>query len=647
MSYENLFTPINLGSHVIKNRTIMPAMGTNYANSDGSVSDKYIAYCTERARGGIGLIVVEVTSVDYPRGKTIANQLKLTDYSCIPGWRELSDAVHLHGTKIICQLHHAGSLGSKGKSGGNELIAPSDFDRGGFTGTETAREMTTEEVEILIKQFIQSAIYAKMAGLDGVELHAAHGYLLSQFLSPLRNKRTDKFGGNYVNRSKPLISIIEGIRKACGKDFILSVRLGVLDTAPDGLTLEEGMRISNLVENAGADLINISHGVFNAGSTYSRTPLEDQEAALIRTKAIKSTVRIPISSFAILDMNDCDKFIGEGVLDMVVKGRQSICDPYWPIKLEEGRENEIRKCLICNEGCFNNLIAFESPIQCSINPYVGKEMKYTERKTFKAGTKKKVIVIGGGIAGMQAAITSAQRGHDVILVEKTNKLGGQLNIACVPPGKELISSANKWFIDELKRQNVEVVLNTDATEEYLKILHPDTVILAVGSEPSIPPIPGLENAIESWSILDGSVPTPTGQKIVVIGGGIVGCETSEYLTVHNNEVIILERFPYVTLSAIIKTELPYALQKLGIKTRTSVTVDKVNEHDVLYTNKEGESLSITCDLVVVSTGQKSNGIKLLHALKKNRIHTIPIGDTVRIGNIRSAVQSGFDAGYNV
>ncbi|HVI39047.1 MAG TPA: NADH:flavin oxidoreductase, partial [Anaerovoracaceae bacterium] len=400
--YPNLYSEIKVGGVTLKNRIVMPPMGTNYANVDGTITPRMIEYNTERARGGVGLIIVEASTVDYPRGRSTLGQPTINNEKDIPRWLELTDKVHAYGTKIICQIIHAGFTTTPEMSGGFENVTATDtdeFELVGFTCNKS-RALTTEEVDEMVGKFVKAAVIAKRGGLDGVEVHAAHGYLLNQFLSPLTNKRTDKFGGSIENRALIVTSIIKGIREACGENFLISVRIPGKDYIPGGITLEDSAVIAKLLEDAGADLISISVGYYYTIADPCETQERCEGYRLYLAEAIKPKIKKArlLTAGKILRPEMAESVIAKGTADLVAMGRQIICDPFWPAKVEEGREEEIRRCLSCNQGCLGNMFGTQSGVRCVINPYVGFEERYRESFTPRASSPKKVVVAGGGIA---------------------------------------------------------------------------------------------------------------------------------------------------------------------------------------------------------------------------------------------------------
>lgn len=647
-TYNNLFSPIKLGKTTLRNRIIMPAMGTLYADTDGSVNDRLISHYAERAKGGAGLIVVEVTSVDYPMGRIASRQLKLNTPSDIGRWMELSSAAHAHGAKIICQLHHSGATTTAAGQGGPQTVAPSEVkNRYG----EMSRELTVDEIQALVQKFASSAVYAKMSGLDGIELHAGHTYLISQFLSPIYNKRTDQYGGSLENRARFLLEIIGAVRKRCGEDFLISVRYGALDLQQGGKTLEEGIEVAKLIDSAGIDLLNITVGVSGAFFDVVVDTQDKLEGSRVyMAEAIKKQIKTPVSAVGKLRTPKLmDELIASHSIDMVTVGRQFICDPMWPNKVQTGKEREVRKCLSCNEGCYGNVIGNLGTAECAINPYAGREWKFTEGDTERASKIKKVIVVGGGVAGMQAAVTAAKRGHDVTLLEKSASLGGQMHLATTPLHKGDLNSVVPWFTDEMSRQGVTVQLNCAASVDDLLTLKPDAVIVATGSVPFIPTIKGIEKATQSLSLLENKDKMPRGKRVVVIGGGTVGCETALLLASKGNEVAILEMLPSLakgqefTHNIVMMREF----EKAEVRIDLQATVLELTDNAAVYTDKDGNRQEAPFDLAVVSVGQKSVGADMVSALRERGVDCFSAGDAQSVGNIRRATRSGFEAGYYI
>ncbi|MDR1903922.1 MAG: FAD-dependent oxidoreductase [Treponema sp.] len=422
-----------------------------------------------------------------------------------------------------------------------------------------------------------------MAKCDGVTLHSAHGYVISEFLSPDMNARTDEYGGSLDNRVRFAVEVIEGIRKACGPDFIIGARIPGHEWVSDGLTDDECDEIARRYEAAGCDYLDISGGATDVFTKLMETERYEQGDRVSFAARIKKAVSIPVGAVgALREPEFCDKLIKEGTVDFLSLGRTLICDPYWPEKAASGRANEIRPCLSYFDGCTNRL--FDScAISCALNPVAGRELEIGNLQ--KTDTPKNVVVIGGGAGGMQAAITAARIGHTVTLLEKSDKLGGQFNIACVPPYKEKIAAARDWFAGELARQGVTVKLNWDAGLNVIKSLKPDAVIAATGAVPVTEiPVPGVNNTVQGWDLLNGKVAVPGNSRVTIIGGGIVGCEIAEMLLEKGNSVSIIEMLPEIAngLEMIHKLDLlqDFAEKKVNVKTNSRVT--KISQDSVSF-----------------------------------------------------------------
>ena len=640
--YAKLFSPLKLGGQMLKNRIVMPSMATNSCNVDGSVSQTVISHYAKRARGGVGLIIIEFISVDFPAGRGSVTQLQLKEPFVRPGFHAIADAVHPYGTKVLAQLHHAGARSVP--TPGVKLVGPVDEGE----GTSKVYGMDKNMIADLKQKFVNAAIHAQQSGLDGIEIHAGHGYLLGQFLSPITNTRTDEYGGDTNGRAKFLLEIIDAIRKACGKNFIISVRLTVRDWADNGITIEEGVEFAKQVDKHGVDLINVTTGIKKGHCGASETMDKPEGFRLDLAKAVKPHVNAVVSVVGKLRTGEmCNEVIESGIADLVVVGRQLICDPNWPNKLREGREEEIRKCLSCMNGCYSSL-ASNSGVRCAINPYAGFDNVYDEDNLSQVVSPKNVVVVGGGVAGMQAAVTASERGNKVTLIEKTDCLGGQLHLANVPPDKEVINTTINYFENKLIKLGVDVHTGCQADADTVKGFKPDSVIIATGSLPAIPRIDGIDKAISSWKLLSGEVAMPEGEKVVVIGGGIVGCETALCLLKKNNAITIIEMIDKLASGQEgTHRGRDLAILKEGnVDIQLLACVQKVTDKGVEYINKDGETSFAEADVVVVSTGQCSVGADLGAELASDGINVKFAGDAISIGDIRSNVRSGFLVGYD-
>jgi 2,4-dienoyl-CoA reductase-like NADH-dependent reductase (Old Yellow Enzyme family)/thioredoxin reductase len=639
--FNKLTSEVSLGKLSLKNRIFMSPMGTNLAESDGSIGDKLIAYYEERAKGGVAVIVPGVVCVDYPQGKTITNQIRLDEIKYAKGVQNFAEALHRHDTKLILQIHHAGAYTHTGTTEGLTPVSPSEtLDMAG----QKTKVLTTEEIKTIVDKFVQAAVFAEMGKADGVCIHGAHGYLISQFLSATTNQRTDEYGGNEENRRRICVEIIQGIKAACKPGFIVGVRFGAIETVEDGYGIEEGKRIAKALEQAGADYLDVSFG--RCGGVRYSNMIETQKYEdgnrIEYAEEIKNVVSLPIVQAGKLRTPKmCEDFLQAGKLDFVGLGRGLIADPEWVNKAQSGRDDEIRKCLSCNDGCLGTLFP-SGEIRCAINPHIGKE--YRDITTTTPESKKNVLVIGGGPGGCEAAITAAIRGHSVTLVEKKNKLGGQLNIASVPPHKSVIGEYAVWLEKELMRNNVNIIKNQEATINFIKGNKPNTVLVATGSLPVSINIPGSTNSESSWTVLDEFTELPEKKKVVIIGGGIVGCETAQLLTTQKNKVTILEMLPVVAngMGAMNMIDLQADFAMNDVDCITQVRVKKIEKDGVFYVNTDGDEHFVKADKVIMSTGQRPNRNDMVNTIRKElNIPARYIGDASAVGKIVDATQNGF------
>ena len=636
-----LNTPIRVGGVTLKNRLMMPPMDTNYGHREGTLSRKQYAYYTERARGGLGLIVTEAVSVSYPFGLISERQLNFKSPNSTPEFHDLTDSVHGFGCKIIPQLHHGGFMAVPAYNDGLQSVSASDF--------MGARAMTTEEVKAVIADFIHAATIARDGGFDGVEIHAAHMYLINQFLSPACNQRTDEYGGSLENRFRMLKEILEGIRKECPRPFMISVRLATEDSFPGGITLEDGVQYAQWCEDLGADMIDCTYGFYTSVSALTESQWQEEGLRVYMSEAIKEKVSIPVAIVGKMRTPEkMAEIVASGKADMIVIGRQIICDPYLPSKIFAGKLDEIRPCLNCNDGCLGQFYYKHGNVHCAINPYAGYEDIYNEVSVPKAGQQKKVVIVGGGIAGLQAGIIATKRGHDVVVLEKDEKLAGQMNLACLPPHKVEVAKARDWFIGEAKRVGVKTVTGCNATVEIVESYKPDAVILATGSLPFIPGIPGKEKALEAWNVLQGKETNQQGSRVAIIGGGVVGMELAHKLINEGCHVTVIEMLPDTcgNLEPMHKEFLETFVKKNGtvcLNTR----VMEITDGNVVCQTAEGKTVEIPADAAVMSVGQRPVGDELYRELLSRGIDTYKIGDANGQGNFRSATRAALEIAYRI
>ncbi len=644
-----LFSPITINGITLKNRIAFAPMTTNYASFEGTPNALINGYYLERARGGVGLIIMEAAAILFPGNKSLNRQFNYTDPTVAPDWSRLISNIHSYGAKVIAQLNNNGFKASKKYNGAwveNMTASPSDFqDKLNMPG----RAMTEDDIKEYIQKCVISAEIAVMAGFDGIELHACHGDLQNQFLSPITNHRTDKYGGSAENRVRFLIEIIQAIREVFPAKFIISVRLSIKDYEDDGITYEDSQIFAALCEAAGADIISCSTGWAVTADEQEEAEFSQEGARVDFANVIKPVLnKAKIAVVGKLTTPAfCEEIVAQNKADLLVLGRQLICDPYWVKKAQFGQENTIRYCLYCREGCLKQLVEGHA-IRCAINPFAGYEDEYNERALIKAAESKKVLVVGGGLAGMQAAIIAKKRNHDVLIVEKTASLGGQMYLAGMPPHKEAVLKALQWFNSEVENLCIPVVYQTEADAQYIIAQKPDVVILAIGSAPFVPSIKGIEHAVDAWQVLRDRGNNYSKQNIVIIGGGTVGCETANMLMDTNN-IYVLEQQAQLCggQEATHKNHLLSELRNAGVKILTECTVENIEKHQVVYKDFQGAVQTIPAEVVINACGQKPAQPYLLNELQEANIEAYTIGDASATGNFRLATRSAFDIAIGI
>ncbi len=667
---RQLFRPMKIKGLEIRNRVVMPAFGLLYTQ-DRKVSQKLLDFYEARAKGGCGLIIVGGCGVNFIGGGPM--MLGLDDDSFIPGYEKLAEAVHKHNARLFLQLFHSGRYQFSFLIG-QKSVAPSVV-RSRYT-KEEPRELSRDEIIETEKQFAEAALRAKQAGVDGVELIGNAGYLINQFLSPVTNLRTDEYGGSFEKRATFVFNIINRVREKVGPDFPVAMRIGGNDFIPGGNTNEEMSEYARLFVERGIDAINVTGGWHE--TKVPQLPMEVPAGAYTYLAlGIKRKVKVPVfSSNRIFDPAQAERILQEGWADAVCIGRAQIADPEWANKAREGRDPEIRPCVGCMQGCLDKLFSGK-PVECLANPVSGYE---GERKLNPMEGKKKVLVVGGGPAGSEAAITAKLRGYQVELWEASDRVGGQLDLAAAPPGRGDFARLSRFYEKELERVKVKVRLNKKATVNKIAKAGFDQIILATGAKPIQPKIPGvnLEFVHQAWEILkaDQSGCGALGEKVVVIGGGSTGIETAlfianqgtvsgetlkflflnqaerieklyEICTKGSRQVVIIEMLEKVgpDLGVATKWVLLQDLSRFGIKTITRAKVLKIKPGEVIY-EIDGASRSEPADSVVLALGSKANR-DLAAELEKNGTKFIEIGDAKGPRKIMDAVQEGFFSGNQI
>lgn len=621
-SFKLLFSPIKVGTMEVRNRIVMPPMSTGYGAADGTVTEKILDYYEARAKGGVCLVIVEATAVNDVR-KHLPISLGLFDDKQIPSWRELAKAVHSHGAKLATQLMDGGPESLSFLSG-VQPVGPSPV--AGRTFRQVPRELSIEEIEGVINDFAEAARRAREAGLDAIEIHAAHGYaMVGSFLSPFFNKRTDIYGGSLEGRLRLLLEIVKRIKAKVGGDFPIIVRISGDDRVPGGRTLQETQFIAPILVEAGVDAFEVSGGTipttFWAVVPPSGTPLALNAPF---AEAVKQVVSVPVICVGRINSPQLAEFILEsGKADLVSMGRALMADPEMPKKAAAGDFEDIAPCVADNFGCIGSAMSGRPPT-CIVNPAMGKEKEWA---IVPAEKLKRVLVAGGGPAGLEAARVAALRGHQVTLFEKEHKLGGQVNLASVPPHMQEISQLIKYLSRQVEKAGVKVELGKEVTPELVEEMKPDAVIVATGASPLVPDdIPGIDKdrVVTAWDVLAGKAATAA-RNLVILGGGLVGCETADFLAEAGDNlaagrtaVTVVEKLGDVALDMAFEARhlLMQRLHAKGVKILTSAEVKEIIDDGVLFVRDGREESIRNVDNVVLALGarpvdhlsEKINGI---------------------------------------
>jgi 2,4-dienoyl-CoA reductase (NADPH2) len=639
---ENLFTPIKVGKEELKNRIVMLALTTGYNERDNTVGDRIVNFYAERAKGGVGLIIVPFTAVDIASPA----QPGLFSDRFVPSARRLTDAVHAHGAKMAAQLltqyHWVVAEG-----GSPEVVGPSPIPNQMMRCTP--RALTIEEIHRLVEEHAEAAWRAREAGFDAVELPVVGGYLLNRFLSPHSNKRDDEYGGSLENRMRLPLEIIEAIKRTAGEDYAIVCRLNVEEFMEGGHSIEDSKRVAAVLEASGINAINVYVG-------WHECPVPTVQMSVPRgafaylADEIERVVEIPvIAANRINDPILADTILSEGKADLIGMARALLADPEFPNKAREGRIDEIVPCIACS-CCLAEILAaykdWDKPVStfCVVNPRAGKELEYA---ISPAPVSKRVFVVGGGPGGMETAMVAASRGHQVTVYERGDRLGGQLLTASLPPHKDEIDALVGSLIVRTREAGVEVKLNTEVDLKTIEQGKPDVVVLATGATAIVPDIPGVRgnNVVTAVEVLTGQ--KEVGDTVIVIGGGMVGCETAEFLAQRGKKVSIVEMLPRIG-NDIVATNRPFTLARLrglGIRMDTNARVEEITDKGVRV-SRDGVSDSLEGDTAVLAVGFVANK-ELAGKLEGRVAELYSVGDCVEARMIREAVEEGFRVGMEI
>ena len=644
--FERLFQPIRLGEMEVRNRFVLTPMATNFSSNDGFVTERLKAYYAARARGGAGLVMVEEACVDAPVGKGGAYQPYIDSDKYIPGLRELASTIQQHGARAGLQLHHAGRLAAT-RYTGCQPVAPSAI---AAMGGDMPRELSIAEIEAIVGRFARSAERAQRAGFDAIEIQACHGCLLTNFLSADSNKRRDVYGGSLQNRARIVLDVVAAVRKKVGAGYPVWVRLTVQEFHTDnGINLEEAKQLARWLEAAGVVALNVTADHYRAnfgmawkveGEELPRPPAAHPRAFMVPwAEEIKKAVSIPVMLVGWMTPEAGEQALRGGKIDMVAMARPLLADPDIPNKTASGKQDEIRPCI----GCFRCREQFfvDKSVVCSVNFNVGREY---ESLIVPARTKKRVVVVGGGPAGLEAARVAALRGHQVILFDKAKNLGGQLAIASLPPYKGILAELAGYFRTQVDRLGVKLELGREATVEVIRNARPDAVVVATGAVRAVPRLPGMEKteAVDAVDILSGRA--EAGATVAMIGGGIVGCETAEFLADRGKQVTIIEMLDNLAIG-MERTHRQFLLDRLelrGVTFLTRTRAEAVQDEGLVVSTEAGQK-RIAADTIVLATGARPNQ-ELYHQLSGKVAEVYLVGDCVEPRGIHEAIAEGFEAG---
>ena len=650
-NYKNIFTPLTIKNMTMRNRIMMTPMGTNYGEQTGEMSFLHIDYYTERAKGGVGLIMVENASVDSPLGSNGTTQIRIDHDNYMPRFFKLCETLHAHGACVGVQLNHAGAS-AQSKRTNMQPVSASDIPS--KAGGEIPRPLKVEEIYEIVKKYGEAAARAQACGFDCVEIHAGHSYLLSQFMSPTTNKRTDEFGGCPENRARFTKLVVEEVRKQVGPMFPIFVRISADELMEGGNTLEDTLELLSYFQEE-VDAFDVSAGLngslqFQIDANYLKDGWRSYMAKAVREKYNKPCVTMG----NIRDPRVADDILERGDADIIGMGRGLIADPHWVKKVATGHEDDIRKCISCNIGCAGHRIGINRPIRCTVNPSVNGGEDYKKQKINKPCN---VVVIGGGTAGLEAACTAAEVGCTTFLIEKKPELGGLAALISKIPDKKRLADFPNYLIHRAsKLKNLFIFKNTEATIEMIRSMNPNIIVNATGSNPLLPPIKGLHENIDKeggkvssiTNMINHVMEYPEdlkGKKVVVIGGGAVGLDVVEFFAPRGADVSIVEMMPVIGngIDPVSKVGTFALMDKYGVKQCPNTALLEVKADSFLVKTPEGNEEEMLFDYGFVCLGMRANA-PILDAVRKEfedeDVEIMNIGDSVRARRIIEGTEEG-------
>lgn len=648
--YQNIFNPLTVKNMTIKNRIVMTPMGTNYGEQNGEMSFLHMDYYEQRAKGGVGLIIVENASVDSPQGSNGTTQLRIDHDNYIPRLFKLCETVHSHGACIAVQINHAGASALSSRINMQPVSASNLPSK---KGGEIPRPLQKEEITAIVKKYGEAARRAQVAGFDAVEIHAGHSYLISQFLSPTTNNRTDEFGGSKENRARFAKMVMDEVRSQVGPMFPIMIRISADELVEGGNTLEDTLELLEYFAEE-ADIIDVSAGLtgsiqYQIDANY----LKDGWRSFM-AKAVKEKFNKPvITTGNIRNPKIAEKILEDGDADLIGMGRGLIAEPEWVNKVESGREDELRKCISCNIGCAGHRIGINRPIRCTINPAINIGEGYKKEKIKNSCN---VVVIGGGTAGLEAACTAAEVGCTTFLIERKDVLGGLAHEISKIPDKNRLADFPNYLINRAsKLNNLFVFKNREADIKFIDSLNPNIIVNATGSNPLLPPIKGLKEAMEKENSKVASIKEMienipnypedmTGKKVVVIGGGAVGLDVVEFFAPRNAKISIVEMQPVIgkDLDPVTKVQTSTLIEKHDVLELTNTALLEVKDNSFIV-RRDGKEEELEFDYGFVCLGMRANA-PVLESLRENfdssKVEIVNIGDSVRARRIIEGVQEG-------